>query len=362
MLKTVDRFILREVALSLGATLVVLLAIVLASRLANYLTQVANGLLVKEVILRMLVLQSIRFLPVLVPIAFLLGIMLTLGRLYQDSEMVALTACGYGPGEIYRPLLLLALPLLVLLLLISLWVAPAAATLQFELQARARQQAQVSVFNPGTFREAANGRHVVYVAALDPASNEMLQVFIQSRESDGGVAITTGDRGHQEVDAAGNRFMVLYDGYRYEGRPDALDYQVSRFDRLRVKLEAPPTEAIGKREGVASGRLLGGSRQDLAELHGRLGGPVSVLLIAFVAPLLARARPRENRYGRVLGAILVYAVYINLLGIGKAWLEKGTLGPLVGLWWVHALLALLALGLWWRYYGFRSSERVEVPA
>ena len=52
MLRTFDRFLLRETAAVTAATLLVLLAIVLSSRLATYLTQVASGLLIKEVILQ----------------------------------------------------------------------------------------------------------------------------------------------------------------------------------------------------------------------------------------------------------------------------------------------------------------------
>ncbi|MEI2781350.1 MAG: LptF/LptG family permease [Candidatus Competibacter sp.] len=56
-------------------------------------------------------LQAGYFLVVLVPLAFLLSVMLTLGRLYRDHEMVALAACGYGPLSVYRAVLLLAVPL-----------------------------------------------------------------------------------------------------------------------------------------------------------------------------------------------------------------------------------------------------------
>ncbi|PWV58877.1 LPS export ABC transporter permease LptF [Plasticicumulans acidivorans] len=354
MLKIVDRFLLREIAAASAATLVVLLAIVLSSRLATYLTQVANGLLVKEVILQMLGLQSIRFLPILIPIAMLLGILLTLGRLYQDSEMVALTGCGYPPSALYRPMLMLGLPLAALVAWVALWVAPWAASLQQDLQIRARQQAQTSVFSPGTFREAGGGRHVVYVESIDPTDGELVRVFIHSRDASGDrIAITTGDRGRQEITDDGTRYMVLDHGYRYEGVPGQKDYRQTRFERLRVRLDAPSVgEGSLKREAMATADLIGGGPREYAELHARIGAAVSLPLIALVAPLLAKARPRESRYGRILGGVLVYAVYMNLLGIGKAWLEKGTLGPVAGLWWAHGLLATVGVALWIYHYGW----------
>lgn len=353
MLRTFDRFLLRETAAVAAATLIVLLAIVLSSRLATYLTQVASGLLVKEVIMQMLGLQAIRFLPVLVPIALMIGVLLVLGRLYQESEMAALTGCGYGPAELYRPLAALALPLTVLVAIVVLWVAPWAASLQFELQARARQQAQMSLFVPGTFREATGGQHVVYVEALDPIDGELLKVFIHSFEPDSNrIAVTTGSRGRQEIDANGTRYMNLERGFRYEGEPGLSDYRQVRYEHLRVRLDEPALGDVArKRESVDTARLLHGDARDKAELHARLGAIVSIPLIAFVAPLLAKARPRESRYARILGGVLVYAIYMNLLGIGKAWLEKGTIGPVAGLWWAHLLFAAVGIWLWLHHYG-----------
>ena len=60
--------------------------------------------------------------------------------------------------------------------------------------------------------------------------------------------------------------------------------------------------------------------------------------------LQGRLRPRQGRYARVGFAIVVYFVYSQLLYAAKAWLEKGELTPIVGVWWVH--LAALALGLY----------------
>jgi lipopolysaccharide export system permease protein len=71
------------------------------------------------------------------------------------------------------------------------------------------------MFTPGTFREVLNGRHVVYIGALD--ERELRHVFIQTREPDGDISITTGESGHQETGEDGIRHIVLDHGYRYRG-------------------------------------------------------------------------------------------------------------------------------------------------
>ena len=41
--------------------------------------------------------------------------------------------------------------------------------------------------------------------------------------------------------------------------------------------------------------------------------------------------------------LLVFIIYFNLMSAGKAWLEQGTVSPLVGIWWVHGLMISVAL-------------------
>ena len=88
----IDRYLIREIALTLLATALVLLAMVLSHRLASFLSKAANGLLAKDSIFLLLGLQAVELLTLLIPLAFLLSIMLTLGRLYRDHEMAALAA------------------------------------------------------------------------------------------------------------------------------------------------------------------------------------------------------------------------------------------------------------------------------
>ncbi len=366
MLSRTDRYIIREVLLTFTATGLVLLAIVLSSRLAGFFSRAASGAISQDVIWLLLGLQAIRFLIILIPVAFLLGAMLALGRLYRDNEMTAMTACGFGPEAVFRPLLTLALPLALLLGFLSLYVVPKAMELRYGLLEQARQEAEVSVFKPGTFREIAGGRYVIYVEELVDNGATLRKVFVKSSLPEG-VAVTTGASGRQEIDPdTGDRFIVLERGHRYEGAPGQKDYQNVRFEQLMVRLETAPADQGRERlESLPSERLWNTSEPaGKAELHARLGGSISVVLLALLAPLLARAKPREGRYGRLVAAILVYAIYLNLLGVGQAWIEHEVLWPALGLWWVHGLLAVLILILWYAYYGRgeRAYRRFRIRA
>ncbi len=358
----IDRYLIREIGLTLLATALVLLAMVLSHRLAGYLSKAANGLLARDSIFLLVGLQAIYFLVMLIPLAFLLSIMLTLGRLYRDHEMTALAACGYGPLSVYRSVFLLAAPLALVTAGLSLFLVPLTMDLQFEALARARKEAEISMFTPGTFREVLNGRHVVYVGALD--EHELRNVFVQSREPDGDLSVTTGEQGHQEIGEDGIRHIVLDHGYRYRGTPGQGDYEMLRFERASVRVDTtPPPPAWQHREALPTRLLLGSSQPlHIAELQMRLNSPIQVLIIALWAPLLARARPREGRYGRIVAAVLIYAINFNLVGVGESWLSHGIIGASLGLWWVHGLFLLFGLGLLFRHYAGGRGPRLLRPA
>jgi lipopolysaccharide export system permease protein len=237
---------------------------------------------------------------------------------------------------------------------LSLYVSPWCADLQFELQARARKDAELTMFVPGTFREINGGQQVVYVSAVEDQGKELRKVFIQSQLPDG-VAVTTGERGHQQIDAkSGARYIVLNDGYRYEGTPGKGDYQSVHFRRAAMRIESAPAEQTWqRREAIPSSELFHSTTPShAAELQKRFSKPLSLFLLAVLAPLLARAQPREGRYGRLVAAILIYSIYANLLEIAEAWLAHGRVWSPLGLWWVHALVLATGAGLWVSQYGF----------
>lgn len=347
MLTTVDRYLLREIALTFLASVVVLLAMVLSYRLARYLSQAASGLLAQDTIWQLLALQAVRYMTLLVPFATLLAIMLTLGRLYRDSEMTALRACGFGPRQLYRPLLVFAVPLALGLAWLSLDLVPRAMTLHNELSERAREEAEVSLITPGSFRKLGGDTHVLYVESISEDGQRLERVFVRSLNRDG-LSVTTARSGRQEIDPETNaRFVILEDGFRYEHLHGERAYNSIRFERLTARLDTVGQEERPQRQETLPTRELLGSDEPLlqAELQARLSGPISLLLLTLMAPMLAHTRPREGRYGRVFAALLIYTIYVNLLSVGQAWLANEALWTALGLWWVHALAGLLALGL-----------------
>ena len=105
-----DRYLFREFTQSFLATLIILLMVSVGGVMADLLGDVADGKVPARLLLSQLGLQFLNYMPYIIPLALMLGLLLAFSRLYRDSEMAVLTAAGIGPRRLLRPLLMLVVP------------------------------------------------------------------------------------------------------------------------------------------------------------------------------------------------------------------------------------------------------------
>ena len=346
MLRILDRYILREVATSCLSVSGVLLAIMLTDQVARVLERAAENQFPRGVVLKLIMLGAVQSLSLVIPVALLLGIVLALGRLYHDSEMTAAQACGTGSRAVMVPVLLITAVLSGLLAVISLHVSPTAAGRGLALRSEALRAGQFAPVSPGKFTTFGGGGTVVYAQAAD-SDGTLRRVFVQ-RSRGNVLEIALAQRATHAYSEGGNlQVITLFDGERYEGIPGERRFRIVRFAENTIPVRLPEISGGAlKLEGVPTGELFASSDPEhRAELHWRIALPIMAVVMGLIAVPLARLRPRQGRYARVGFAILIFFLYINLAIAGKMWIERGTLPEWLGLWWVHAVVALFATGL-----------------
>jgi lipopolysaccharide export system permease protein len=301
-----------------------------------------------EIVMTLIGLTTLQQLTVLVPIGLFLGIVLALGRLYHESEMTAMTACGVGPLRIYRPIALLALFVAVLLAVLSFRVVPAAWTKSSDLRNQATRAAQFGALEPGRFRSFAGGDAVFYAERVEP-TGELYGVFVQRSMGDK-VEVAMAERAIQRGAGQPEQMFILYDGRRYEGVPGATNWRIVEFREHGIPVRLPDAKTgKSKIEMKSTATLLGSEDpKDRAELAWRTAVPVMALVLMVLAVPLARLRPRQGRFARVAFAVLAYFVYSNLLAAVRVWIQKDSPAGQLGLWWVHLLPLAVAGWLLWR--------------
>ena len=99
----------------------------------------------------------------------------------------------------------------------------------------------------------------------------------------------------------------------------------------------------GRRRRASKAPVIELEASDVAELQWRLSRPLATLLLALIAVPLARSSPRQGRNEKIFTAALIFALYYNLSGLARTWVEQGTVGSFPGIWWLHFLLSVLVV-------------------
>src|SRR5208282_1003596 len=290
----------------------------------------------RQVVFDLIALGAIMNLSVIVPVSMLLAVVLTLGRLYHDSEMAALQACGFGPARLLPPLLMFAAVIAVGLGWLTFFQVPAADKEVQLLRQSAIKEAQFGQLDAGRFRSFSGGDAVFYAERVDE-DGVLHNVFVQ-RETAGRIEVALADSAtYTKGDEEGTHLVTLYNGRRYEGVPGRGDYRIIEFREHGIPIVTPTTLArTDDPDTKPTLELLGSfAPSDVAQLEIRSSAPLMLLLLTLIAVPLSRLKPRQGRYARLGVAMLTYFLYSNLLSFAKVWVAKGILPPLIGVWWVH---------------------------
>ncbi len=345
------RYLSRDILLTMLTVAVVVLAVSLGSRFSSYLNEAANGTLSKDVLLMLIALRIPKFLELIIPISFFLSVMLVYGRMHVDSEMVVLESCGISAGQMIRMTLGLSLIVMLLTAAVSLWLKPLAENGAENILAGEKNLTEFDKLAPGRFQTLQSGKRVTY-AENTGKDGRLSTVFIneyQSVQGDGPDRMITlmADAGQTRIDANGNRFLVLKDGYRYEGQPGRQDYQIIRYDEYGQLIEQETVRSRAREKTAQpTAKLIGSTdTRDIAELQWRISIILMIPVIAVMAVPLSRVNPRQGRYTRLVPAMILCFLYVLILSSSRSGVARGTTSPETGLWWVHGLFLVITVFL-----------------
>ncbi|MDJ0739414.1 MAG: LPS export ABC transporter permease LptF [Gammaproteobacteria bacterium] len=352
---TIDRLLLREIVKTLLVIVAILALVLLSNIMVRYLGKAAVGTLSTDILLLVVGFELVKALGLIIPPALFFAVLWVLGRMYRDSEMVALAASGFGYARLFRAVLITAIPLALLVGLLVMELLPWARAGVAELKASQADSADISGVRAGRFNEYSRGGLVVYTERLSEDGSRLDGVFVQDRQQ-GQLGLVTAEHAYQTTDPeTGERYVILTDGQRYEGRPGDLDFTIGSFDEYAIRI--PTLETLVYRLPVSAkpwqDLLASDDPRDYAEFQFRLSVPLALLAFAVLAVPLARAPPRSGIYGRLTLAVLLYFTFINLQRVAERWLEDGSVPQWLGMWWLPLLmlavagLIMLADSHWW---------------
>lgn len=350
------RYLAKEVFITLVSLTTILLLIFMSNQFVRYLNRAASGQMPGMIIMKLMMIELPNLMGLLLPLGFYVALLIAYGRLYAESEMTVLQACGYGPSQLLKHSFIMAALVSVFVAFIMIWVSPKINIERATLLRTTGVQTLIQLIVPGRFRAESNGLQVFYVESMNRDHTKAQNVFLARQVVKNNMPqwdVLWAERAFAETEPKTlEDYIVLQHGHEYEGLPGQANYQVAEFEQYKARLPHPTVHKLYKDLRTAStASLLPFNNPDkakAAELQWRFSLPIMVLVLTLVAVPLSRVNPRAGKYAKLLPAIVLFIVYANFMFISRDWVASGKIPMWIGMWGLHLIIVLIGLLLIWR--------------
>ncbi len=356
-----DSTLRREFARNFGATLVIILTVVLTILLIRTLGQAALGRIAPQDVALLLGFVALGYMPLILSLSLFIAVVATLGRMYRDNEMAIWFSSGVGLTRFVRPVLGVSWPVLVVVGLLALLIWPWGNERGVELKERFERRSDLSRVAPGQFQTSNDGKRVFFIERDSQDGRTGRNVFILSTQGTS-EAVTTARSGRIEVEGD-DRFLVLGRGQRNEENGATGEKGLSRFESYRVLAGERILSSAANLPPKARATLdllLTPTAPNQGELVWRLGLLLGGANLVLLGIGLSASNPRRASNWNLLFALLGFVVYYNVINLSQAWVAGAKVGMGTALVAVHGGAFVLALSLlWWREH---ANSRIGWPA
>jgi lipopolysaccharide export system permease protein len=334
----------KELARSFGATLIVLVTIVMTMMLIRTLGQASSGSVNPTEISLVMGYTMLGHLPTVLTMSLFIAAVGTLSRMYLESEMVIWLVSGRGLRALLAPMLRFAWPTLLTIGVLVLLVWPWSNQQITELKERFERRGDLERVSPGQFQESANGLRVFFVDKDSAENKQGKNVFISSSEH-GKQAMTSSQEGHIET-INDERFLQLSLGQRVEQTNGESELRVSEFKIYgnRISHDVKAAELVPPKATSSLRLMQNPSPANLGELAWRVGLAFAAFNLLVIALAITSANHRVGRGGNLALALFIFVVYYNFINLGQGWISAGKVQFVPYLIVLHGGVFVLAMG------------------
>jgi lipopolysaccharide export system permease protein len=346
-----QRALRRELVSNAGAVFTTLFTITITVILTRILGQAAGGKVASRDVIELIGFEGLRVLPLILILTGFISVLLAVTRSYQDSEMVVWFASGMSLTRWIRPVLTFGMPIIVVTALLSFIVTPWSIRQSAEFRERFEKREDISRVSPGKFEESSSVDRVFFVEGVSGDATRVKNVFVNTQH-DGRTTVVVAKDGTTEVDARGDKYLVMQKGRRYDGVPNQADFEMMEFERYRVLVQRQAVAPISDKSAAAlptQDLIADPNKTNLGELLWRCALPLMALLLILLAIPLSFVNPRAGRSANLMIALLVCVTYYNMAGVLQATVAQGRTAFGLAWWPLHAAAAMLVMALFlWR--------------
>ena len=343
------RYLTYDVVTHTGAVSLVLFLVVFSGRFIKYLAEAAIGDLSAGILLPIMLYKLPAFFELILPLGFYIGVLLSFGRLYADSEMVIFRASGTSHWQLFSRISTATIATTMLVATLALVLGPNGAARANALLAEPRSAEGMHVLAEGRFKKQRAGDYVTYVEQISD-DGKMNTVFVAERQrSESGTVLSTtlAESGAIEIDPeSGRRYLQLSNGHRYSVSPGKAELTQARFNGYRSLI--PEIEgglrSQAQVETLPTSALIGSDNPEhIAILGWRISLALIVPVMVLFAIPLSQTDSRRGRYAKLGPALIVFLLYFVALSQARSMAEEG--GSLVVFVVVHSLFTVVGVAL-----------------
>tara|TARA_Y100000590_G_scaffold169037_1_gene193486 strand:+ start:171920 stop:172897 length:978 start_codon:yes stop_codon:yes gene_type:complete len=279
----------------------------------------------------------------IIPVSLFFGIILSLGKLYNNNEMAVIFSSGVSPNDIARILASVILPVSLIVALFTLYLTPIASEYRYKLEHRLKNEERVDNIKPGKFNTSASGTSTFFVEKL--TNNLMEGVFINLiKDQYTQETVETSKTAKYSIDNKDRKFIVLNNGSIHEMVGNN-EIRITRYREHAIQLSQELPDYINSRSIAKSTyNLFFSTRiEDKAELQARLFLPLAAMILGFIAIPLSYSAPKKGKYDKIFLAAIFYFLYFVSISIAKKMYILGYTPSIFGIWWIHIIVLLLLL-------------------
>ena len=369
-LKLLDKYFFIETLPPYGIGLVAFTFLLFMGRIFHLMKLVVYDGTPIVYVLRFLLYLIPSFLIFTIPIALLLAVLVSLGRLSSDSEIIALKSSGISMLQIFRPYVILALASFLIVNLVILEGLPWGTRKIKHLIVEMIQETSYFQVTERTFTKIGNN-FLFYVENYDPTTQTLRDIFVQDARDPNRQITIVAPRGRVLKDTTNHLMVIrLFNGNIHQMFSLKESYQKLHFSTydfridlakkfstkkiMRVKARDLSVTALKKlieRERKAGEDISG----DEIELNKKFALPFTCLIFTLIGVPLGIQPKRSKRSAGLLLCLLVVFIYYGLTIFFDALGQDKTLPPFWAVWLPNLIITLGGL------YMFKLGYREQIP-
>ncbi|MEO7454292.1 MAG: LptF/LptG family permease [Fimbriimonadales bacterium] len=356
-MKTLDRYILKELAAPLLIGTVSVVLMFLANTLIAYAQEVFSRDIPIESVLQYLLLKVPQTLNMTLPVGVTLAGSLAISRLIRESEMTAMRAAGISIRRILVPFLVVGALVSMLSFYLAEFVTPKTEARASETMRKIFASAEAVDLRSNVLLKLNNGEYHASIGTV--RKNDKGQVVIEDI-----LVFQKPKRGEDWVVQAPTALyddgvLQLFDAKAIKISGDQAQFFYPKVWEVNLRMslddffgvQAPESMSITElRKSMLEWKAEGQDTRAVEIVyHNKIAVPMACLVFSLFAPVVALYFSRSGAFVGVLVAIVIVFLYYNIWILTSQVLSKGwILPPIVGAWLPNVLFFAAGLYALWR--------------